>query len=93
MFLNSPNLASQAGRQALLPPREGSNLAAQATQSDSQAGAHLPLGEGSNLSQAGSQAITSQAGTHLPSGEGSNLSQAGSQAGTLLPLGKGSSVS
>ena len=31
--LNSTNLASQTGRQALLPPGEGSNLAAQTTQS------------------------------------------------------------
>ena len=57
---------------------------AQATQSGRQAGAHLPHGEGSNLSQAGSQVVTSQAGAHLPSGEGSNLSQ----AGALFPLGK-----
>ena len=34
---NSTNLASQAGRQALLPPGEGSNLVAQTTQSGSQA--------------------------------------------------------
>ena len=69
-----------------------------------QAGAHLPLGEGSNLSQAGSQAsqasqvVTSQPGTLLPPGEGSNSLQAGSQAsqavssqpGTHLPSGEGS---
>ena len=42
---NSPNLASQAGRQALLSPGEGSNLAAQATQSGRQAGTLLPRGE------------------------------------------------
>ena len=53
-----------------------------------QAGILLPLGEGSNLSQAGSQA-----GTFLPLGEGSNLSQAGSQSGALLPLGEGSNLS
>ena len=100
---NSPNLAFQAGRQALLPPGEGNNLAAQATQSGrqagtllpheegsylSQAGAPLPLGEASSLSQAGSQA-----GLLLPLGEGSYLSQAGSQAGAPLPLGEGSIVS
>ena len=70
---------------------------AQATQSGRQAGALL-LHKGSNLSQAGSQVVTSHAGTHLPSGEGSNLSQAGSQAvtsqaGALLPPGKASSLS
>ena len=55
---SSPNLASQAGRQA---------------------GAHLPLGEGGSLSQAGSQA--SQAGAHLLPGEGSNLMAQATQAG------------
>ena len=55
-----------------------------------QAGAHLPHGEGSNISHAGSQAITSQPGTHLPSREGSNLA---AQAGTHLPLGEESSLS
>ena len=55
-----------------------------------------PQGEGSNVSQAGSQA-----GAHLPSGEGGSFTQAGSQAsqasqavtsqpGTHLPLGEGS---
>ena len=95
---NSPNLASQAGGQALLPPGEGSNLVAQATQSGRQAGALLPHGEGSNLSQAGSQVVTSQPSAHLPSGEESNLAQVGSQAvtpraGALLPSWEGSSVS
>ena len=76
-FSNSPNLASQAGRQAgaLLHLGEGSNLVAQATQSGRQAGTHLPLGEGGNLSQAGIQA--SQASQLVTS-----------QPGTLLPLGK-----
>ena len=74
---NSPNLASQAGRQAgpHLPPGEGSNLMAQTTQSGRQAGPHLPLGEGGNLFQTGSQAsqasqaVTSQPGTLLPPGK------------------------
>ena len=56
-----------------------------------QAGAHVPLGEGSNLA----------AGTHLPSWKGSSLSQAGSQAsqavtsqpGAHLLPGEGSSLS
>ena len=132
-------ILSQAGSQASqasqavtsqpsthLPSGEGSNLAAQATQSGrqagrcspplgkeavylrqavrlprqllpSQAGTHLPSGEGCSLSQAGSQAsqasqaVTSQPGAHLPSGEGSNstASQA-SQTGALLPPGEGS---
>ena len=74
-------MASQAGSQAItsqagtyLPPGEGSNLVAQATQSGRQAGAHLPPREGSSLaaSQAGSQAsqasqaVNFQTGAHLP---------------------------
>ena len=85
----------QAG--AHLSPKEGSNLMAQATQSGRQeltfplgkeavylrqASAHLPSGEGGNVSQAGSQA-----GAHLPLGEGGSLSQAGRQAITF-PLGR-----
>ena len=57
---------------------------AQATQSGRQAGAHLPLGEGGSLSQAGnqaSQAVTSQPGAHLPPGEGSNLAAQAIQSG------------
>ena len=76
---------------------------AQATQSVRQAGAYLPLGEGSNSSQAGiqvsqaSQVVNFQPDTHLPPGEGSNLSQVGSQAvtsqpGAHLPLGEGSNL-
>ena len=78
---NSPNLASQAGRQAgaHLPPGEGSNLTAQATQLDRQAGAYLAAKGRSNLM---AQVIQSgrQSGTHLSLGEGGSLSQAGSQA-------------
>ena len=65
----------------------------------SQAGTHLPPGEGSSLavSQAGSQASQAlQAGTHLPSREGSNLPLASqavrSKAVAHLPLGEGSSL-
>ena len=92
-------ITSQAGTH--LPPGEGSNLAAQSTQSVRQAGAHLPPGEGSSLaaSQAGSQAsqaVTSQAGAILPPGEGSNLAaqatQSGRQAGAHLPPREGSSL-
>ena len=57
-------------------------------QAGSQAGALLPLGERSSVSQAGSQSVTSQAGTHLPSGEASNFSQTGSH----LPPREGSSL-
>ena len=102
--LISTNLASQIGRQAstLLPPREGSNLEAQATQSGRQTGAHLPQGEGSSVSQAGSQAsqvVTPQPGALLPPREGS-IFQAGGQAsqavtsqpGAHLPSGEGSSL-
>ena len=52
-----------------------------------QAGTHLPLGEGSSLCQAGSQAsqasqtVTSQPGAHLPRREGSSLASQASQAG------------
>ena len=67
------DLPKQAGRLVLsFPPKEGSNLAAQATQPGRQAATHLPLGEGGNLSQAGIQAsqafqvVNSQSGTHLP---------------------------
>ena len=86
------------------PPGEGSNLAAQATPSGRQEGAHLPPEEGSSLvaSQTGSQAsqasqvVTSQAGAHLPPGEGSNLvaqaTQSGRQAGAHLPPREGRSL-
>ena len=90
---NSTNLASQAGRQALLPPGEGSNLAA-----GRQAGTHLTPREGSILSQAGSQTGTSQAsilpqaGSQTGTSQASILPQAGSQAGTLLPPGEGSNL-
>ena len=52
-----------------LPSGEGSTL-------EAQAGTLLPPGEGSSLSQAGSQAsqaVTSQPGAHLPPREGSSL--------------------
>ena len=58
----------------------------------SQPGTHLPLGEGSNSSQAGiqaSQAVNSQPGAHLPPGEGSIL---GAQESVLLPPGEGSNL-
>ena len=68
-----------------LPSGEGGSL--------SQAGAHLPLGEGSNsvASQAGAllppEEGSRQAGALLPPGEGSNLAPSpASQAGTQLPL-------
>ena len=101
--INSPrNLAvSQAG--VHFPPGERSSLVAsqagsQASQAvTSQAGAHLPSREGSNVLLA-FQAVHSQAGAHLPPREGSNLAatQAGrqvtSQAIVPLPPREGSSL-
>ena len=97
---NSPNLASQAVRQAgaHLPPEEGSNLMTQATQSGRQAGTHLPPREGSNLMAQATQSGR-QSGAHLPQGEGGSLSQASqasqavaSQPGVHLPPGEGSNL-
>ena len=54
------------GWKALLPPREGSNLAAQATQSGRQAGVHLPHGEMKQFIS-GRQSISYFPGRHSPS--------------------------
>ena len=94
-------MVSQAGRKSCThyPSGKGSNLlTSQAVHS--QAGAHLPLREGSSLAAS----PASQTGTHLPSREGSNLaattqaippipgdsasSQAGSEAITNTPAGE-----
>ena len=84
--------ATQSGRQAgrHSPSLWGRNNSSQAGSQavTSQAVAHLPSGEVSNLPQAGSQS-----GALLSLGEGSNLSQAGSQSGAPLPLGEGSNLS
>ena len=53
---NSTNLASQAGGQALLPPREGSNLAAQTTQAVTSQANSLPQADRHSPSSQGKEA-------------------------------------